>query len=243
MKQIILLCTLFLFFLQAGVAQVSLTLSPNPVETVGDAIPNDDFHEIIGYATLRNESDQTISIKWERVEVELPGGWETLVCDKISCYEPIVYSNIAPEIGMDAPVILAPGDTTNLDVHVVPKGVAGNAEIRIDVSLVDDPDNVLLSGSYTFNAALVSSTEIIDKARLAVFPNPATDYVQVQGAPNDSRLVVHNILGRQLRSFNLAPGSRHYVGDLPTGLYLASVMNRNGDIVRTFRLSKRSLRP
>ena len=243
MKQIILPFILFLFIFQSGVAQASLTLTPNPVETSGVADPNDIFIEIIGYATLKNEGTETISIKWERVEVDLPQGWESLVCDLNSCYEPPVYSNIANNIGINEPVTLAPGESTNLDVHAVPKGIAGTAEIRLDVSLLSDPDNVLLSGTYTFDASLVSSSKDINKARLNVFPNPATDYVEVQAPQNISRLVIYNVLGRQMRAFNVAPGSRYYVGDLPSGLYLASLANRKGEILKTFRLSKRSMRP
>jgi hypothetical protein len=199
--------------------------------------------EIIGYAHLKNEGTESVTIKWVREEVSLPQEWESLVCDLNSCYEPPVYSNIAANLGLNEPVTLAPGESTNLDVHVVPKGIAGTAEVRLDVSLVNDPDNVVISGTYTFEASLVSSSKDINRVKLNVFPNPATDYVEVQGAQNISRLVIYNVLGRQMRAFNVAPGSRYYVGDLPSGLYLASLVNRKGDILKTFRLSKRSLRP
>lgn len=243
MKQIILPLILFLFIFQIGLAQVSLSLTPNPVEASGVADPDDLFFEIIGYATLKNEGTETVSIKWERVVVDMPGEWESLVCDFHQCYVAAVYSNIADNLGLNEPVVLAPGESSNLDVHAIPKGVTGSAEIRIDVSLTNEPDNIILSGTYLFNASPVSSSKDLNKAKLAVFPNPATDYVEVQGAPAAGRLAIYNVIGRQMRSFNLAPGSRYYVGDLPAGLYLASVLNRKGEIMRTFRLSKRSLRP
>ncbi|MCO6489213.1 MAG: T9SS type A sorting domain-containing protein [Phaeodactylibacter sp.] len=243
MKQIILPFILFLFIFQIGAAQVSLSLTPNPVAASGVADPDDLFVEIIGYATLKNEGTETVSIKWERVIVDMPEEWEALVCDFHQCYVSAVYSNIADNLGLNEPVVLAPGESSNLDVHAIPKGAAGSAEIRIDVSLTNEPDNILLSGTYTFNASLVSSSKDLNKAKLAVFPNPATDYVEVQGAPGAGRLAIYNVIGRQMRSFNLAPGSRYYVGDLPAGLYLASVLNKKGEILRTFRLSKRSLRP
>ena len=243
MKQIILPLIISLFIFQAGIAQVSLTLTPNPIAPEGFADPNDLFVELIGYATLKNEGSETIDIRWERVISDMPEEWEVQVCDYNQCYVQIVYSNIADDLMLDAPVTLAPGETTNLDVHVKPKGVAGAAEINVEVAVANDPGNVILTGTYTFDATMVSGSRDIDKARLAVYPNPVTDYLEVQGASDVNQLVLHNILGRRMRSFNVAPGSRYYVGDLPSGMYLASLLNRNGSIMKTFRLSKRSIRP
>ena len=243
MKQIILPCISLLLAFQIGVTQASLTLTPNPVETSGVADPNDLFVEIVGYATLKNEGSETVTIKWERFFFFFPEEWEVQVCDLNQCYIPVVYSNIADDLGLNAPVTLAPGESTNLDVHIQPKGINGAGEVRVDVSLVDDPDNVVVSGSYTFDAALVSSSKDLDKVRLSVFPNPATDYVEVRGGQNVGRLVIYSVLGREMRSFPVLSGSRYYVGDLPSGLYLASLVNKNGNILKTFRLSKRSLRP
>lgn len=243
MKQIIL--HLFLLFLSFQVcrAQVSLSFTPNPIEASGFADPNDLFVEIVGYATVKNEGSETVVIRWERFFVEKPEEWEVQVCDLNQCYVPVVYSNIAGDLGLNAPVELAPGAHTNMDVHIQPKGVAGTAEIQIEVASAAAPDDIIVTGTYNFTAELLSSTGNASKARLAVFPNPATDYVEVRGAQNTDRLAIYSVLGRQLRSFNLASGSRYYIGDLPTGLYLASLINKNGNIVKTFRLSKRSARP
>lgn len=239
-KTILSLVASFLLF-QCIQAQVSLKLTIEE-PTIRDYVNLDDSDFVLkNYGILVNEGSETVSIKWERMIVDKPEAWDVLVCDIINCYEPIAYSNIIPG-ALDAPVTLAPGDTTNLDVYIRPNGVSGAGEVRMDVSLVGAPGSVVVSGSYFFDA-LVSGSKEAGKARLSVFPNPASDYVQVQGAPADGRLVIYNILGRQVRSYNLAPGNRHYVGDLSNGLYLASVMNRKGDILKTFRISKRSLRP
>ena len=243
MKQIILPCIILLLAFQIGITQVNLTLTPNPIETSGFADPNDLFVEIVGYATLKNEGSESVTIKWERFFVDMPEEWEVQVCDLNQCYVPVVYSNIADDLGLNAPVTLAPGESTNLDVHIQPKGINGAGEVRVDVSLANAPNDVIVSGSYTFDAALVSSSKDLDKVKLSVFPNPATDYVEVRGGQNVDRLVIYSVLGRQMRSFPVLSGNRYYVGDLPSGLYLASLVHKNGNILKTFRLSKRSLRP
>lgn len=242
MNKTILSLFILLLLFQGVQAQATLSLTLDEM-TIRDYVNLDDpDFELISYATLKNEGSEAISIKWERVVIDMPEGWSVLVCDVNSCYEPIVYSNIADDIGMDAPVPLEPGETTNLDVHIKPNGISGAGEVRIDVSLADNPDNILISETYLFDA-LVSSWREFSKARLNVFPNPATDYLEVQGAPGAGRLVISNILGRQMHSFNLAPGGRYYLGGLPSGLYLASVMNQKGEILKTFRISKRAVRP
>jgi len=242
MKQIILQFLILFLVAHISLAQVSLSFTPNAIETSGYADPDDLFVEIIGYATVKNEGTETIFIKWERVVVDMPEEWDVQVCDLNQCYVPVVYSNIAADLGLNVPVELAPGAETNMDVHIRPKGVPGVGQVRVDISLANAPDDVIISGDYTFDALLSSSKEF-NKAKLAVFPNPATDYVEVQGVQNAGRLIIYSVLGRQMRSFNLLSGNRYYIGDLPTGLYLASLVNKNGGILKTFRLSKRSTRP
>lgn len=242
MNKTILSLFILLLLFQGVQAQATLSLTLDEM-TIRDYVNLDDpDFELVSYGTLKNEGSEAVSIKWERVVIGLPEGWSVLVCDVNSCYEPIVYSNIADDIGMDAPVSLEPGETTNLDVHIRPNGISGAGEVRIDVSLADDPEDILISETYLFDA-LVSGSREFSKARLNVFPNPATDYLEVQGAPAAGRLVISNILGRQMRSYNLAPGSRYYLGSLPSGLYLASVVNQKGAILKTFRISKRAVRP
>ncbi|MCB0569956.1 MAG: T9SS type A sorting domain-containing protein [Phaeodactylibacter sp.] len=242
MKHSLLSLLIFLLGLPAAFAQLSFSFTPDTVEVSDYFNPSDPEYELVGYATVKNESAQTVNVKWTRF-LDVPDGWEVQVCDLNLCYNQIVYSNIASDIGANFPLPLAPGAETNMDVHVKPKGIAGTGEVRIDVSTEENPNDVLISGTYIFNALLTSTAKEASRARLAVFPNPTTDYFELRGADGIDQVVLYNIIGRQARSFNVAPGKRYYIGDLPNGMYLASLVNKQKGVLKTFRVSKRSIQP
>lgn len=245
MKHIILYSFIAFFTINIACAQVSLVFTPETINKEGIADPNDLFYEIVGYAKITNEGDEAVSIRWLRVP-DTPDDWETMICDINLCYPAQVYSNIAPDLGDDglyAPVTLNPGDTTNLDVHLRPRGVAGTGTVTIEISDVNNQDEVLASADYNFTASTPSSTSDLQRTSMAVFPNPTANYFNIRGAQGVDRVVLYNILGREMRSFNVAPGQRYYIGDLPNGLYLASMVDDSKGIVKTLRLKKSTVRP
>ncbi len=243
MKRTLLFTFIIFAFLPAVFAQVSLTFTPGSIDKEGVADPDDLFVEMVGKATLTNDGTEPITIRWERIISDMPAEWVVQVCDLNQCYAAVVYSNIAPDLGLDAPVTLEPGGETNLDVHVKPTGVAGTGKVTIEVADVNNQDEVLIAADYNFTATTVSSTNELDREALSIFPNPTTDYIQLKGKSAADRLVIYNIIGREMRSFNVAPGQRYYIGDLPNGLYLASLVSHRSGVLTTMRVQKSALRP
>lgn len=242
MKQTILL---FAFILSTALvieAQVSLVFTPQTIEKEGIADPNDLFMEILGKAYVVNEGDEPVSIQWVR-NPDILEEWETMICDNNQCYPAQVSSNIMEDLGLNAPITLNPGDTTNIDVHLRPRGVAGEGTVTMQIFDIANPDEVAVSADFIFTASLPSSTNDLNTTPLTVFPNPTADYFNIRGGNGVDRVVLYNVLGREMRSFNVAPGQRYYIGDLPNGLYLASMVNDNKGIVKTLRLKKSSVRP
>ena len=226
-------------------AQANLVFSPGTViDNEGIANPDDLFAEVVTKAKITNEGDEPITIRWVR-DTDMPGEWESLICDLNSCYPPQVYSNIAPDLGsgLDAPITLNPGDTTNLDVHLLPKGTGGEGTVSLNIYDVENLDEIVASADYNFTIRSTTSTSEAFKPAISIFPNPATDYIQLSNAREADRLVVYNIVGREMRSFNTAPGQRYFIGDLPNGLYLASLVSRKKGVLNTLRVQKSALRP
>ncbi|HMQ47473.1 MAG TPA: T9SS type A sorting domain-containing protein [Saprospiraceae bacterium] len=243
MKHFILFLSLFSFLVTENRAQISLTFTPDEVETSDYIDPENLDYELIGYAKVKNESSETVSLRWERTFIQKPEGWDIQVCDLYQCYSQVVYSNVAPDLGLDAPVVLAPGEETNMDVHVKPTGSSGFAEVRIDVALASAPDDILVSGTYTFDA-LIASTNQTNPIPVRLYPNPTADYFQLQGDVSKVKtVVVYNVIGRQIRTYQTSVDTRFYVGDIPNGLYLVSLLDKNNRMVHTFRLNKRDSRP
>jgi hypothetical protein len=242
MKKNILLFSFLLIFTLSIEAQVTLSFEPESI-SVSDYIDlSDNDYELVGYATVTNIGDEAISLRWNRVIEDMPEEWGVQVCDLNLCYNESIYSNFVPG-EIEIPVPLEPGASTNMDIHVKPRGVSGNGRVIIELSDTNTPDEIISTGTYDFDALVVTSTEDLNQAPLSVFPNPTADYFNIRGGNGIDRVVLYNILGREMRSFNVAPGQRYHIGDLPNGLYLASMVDNSKGIVKTLRLKKSTVRP
>jgi hypothetical protein len=78
-----------------------------------------------------------------------------------------------------------------------------------------------------------------DKVELQVYPNPATEYISINENSVVREIKIYNLVGRQMKSFEYANGERHYVGDLPRGMYLVQMIGSNDKILKTQRVNKR----
>ncbi|HUH74926.1 MAG TPA: T9SS type A sorting domain-containing protein [Chitinophagales bacterium] len=68
-----------------------------------------------------------------------------------------------------------------------------------------------------------------------MFPNPASDIVQIKGLSNQNTVTVSNNLGRVLKSFeNLE--SNFSVSDLSKGIYSITIYSAHKEIIQTLQL-------
>ena len=107
---------------------------------------------------------------------------------------------------------------------------------------IDNPGEVLTTA--VFEVSVPTAVSEVEKAALRVFPNPATDYFMLDNQSNlVDELVVYNVLGKRVRSFPVVQGGKYNVADLPNGMYLVTLLNREEGILKTVRVSKRNYRP
>ncbi len=78
------------------------------------------------------------------------------------------------------------------------------------------------------------------KADLAVYPNPTTEYISVNDY-NDvvGYVAVFNLVGKKVKEFNFVKGEDLYVSDLPKGMYLVQIQDRQRQVVKTQKVDKR----
>lgn len=76
-------------------------------------------------------------------------------------------------------------------------------------------------------------------ADIRVFPNPATLYFRVSSSAEIGKVVVINIIGKKVKVFEGSEEQRYDIEDLPMGIYLVQLIDSNGKILTTRRLSKR----
>lgn len=242
-----LLFILFIFLTNFAFAQNNLIeFATNEVKftnVVTEDNGNDPF-EFIAKGKITNVSDQTLSVRWQRVFVEGPAEWEAQTCDFNQCWSPIVESNIQESLDLNEPLILMPGDTSNMDVYLNPNFTTGTGQFTIEISLSDTPDEIITSATYNFDIQSdVNPVAEVEVTAIKVFPNPTADYIRLENSDVVDELVIYNMIGRKVRNFEVRTGARYNVADLPTGLYLVSMVNEEDGILKTVRLSKHSLMP
>ncbi|MCW5922838.1 MAG: T9SS type A sorting domain-containing protein [Saprospiraceae bacterium] len=75
---------------------------------------------------------------------------------------------------------------------------------------------------------------------LSIYPNPVTEFISVQDK-NDvvGFLVVYNLVGKKVKEFEFAKGEQYSVAELPKGMYLVQILDRNRRNLTTQKIEKR----
>ena len=108
----------------------------------------------------------------------------------------------------------------------------------------------LLLAIFTFCGIIAFSQNRLAKTKtskpkkelnaLKVFPNPATNYIGIDGnIDGASKLLVYSLVGKELKNYKVSEGANYFVGDLPKGLYLIQITDKRGKAITTQRVSKR----
>lgn len=239
------LLPIFLFlFLGTAVSGQVLTTNPSVVDTTFTVDLATAFIDLVAPAQITNNTDDTLLIRWERNIIELPQGWEAKVCDQNLCYTNVVDSNIDEALALDEPVIIPPRATDKLDIHFVPFGTAGTAKVEIELATVEEPNNLLAVIEYRVEVVgTTTSVRRTLRSRPLIYPNPSGDYLKVRSEQAIERLIIYNLVGRSVKSFKATQNSTYDISDLSSGIYLVGLYNKNGELIKTERISKRNIAP
>lgn len=89
-------------------------------------------------------------------------------------------------------------------------------------------------------AGLALKAQNSSRPELAVFPNPATEYFSVNDNNDQvSQVLVFNLVGKQVKTFDFVKGDRYSILDLPKGFYLVQLLDRNRKVLTTQKVDKR----
>lgn len=87
---------------------------------------------------------------------------------------------------------------------------------------------------------LLSFAAVQAQTDVTVFPNPATEYIQVSDHSDAAGAVnIFNLVGKKLRGYDYAPGQQYFLADLPKGMYLVQVVDKSGKVMTTQKVNKR----
>jgi hypothetical protein len=205
-------------------AQTMLTLEPNPVSMV---VKSNDL-DVAGKASLKNNSKDTLIVKWSRKIENITQGWSSAVCDKNFCYIPTIDT---------MKLVLAPGEISNMDIHVYPMGISGSAKVTLRIEQVGSPDN-FVSGAYFFNQTTPLKSDV-EKDAIQLYPNPAQEYFMVTSPVVLGKIELYNITGDKAKVYYAYKNKRYYIDDVPSGIYMVRLLNLQQEIVKTVVLKKK----
>lgn len=222
MKNILLL--IFISFISFQLtAQVSLVLASSNVSAVG---PKDEV-SIIAKTTVKNESDSKKTIVWERTIHSISEGWQTAVCDKNVCYNPDIES---------FDFELEPGEEGTLNVYGYPNGVEGMVAVSVKLTDASDPNNTVTGEFEVQSDGFTTSTSFVANPAIKIYPNPTSQYISLTDVQKVAGLTLYNIVGRQVKTFAANYENQYNVSELPVGMYLVRIVDRNAKTLKTLRL-------
>jgi hypothetical protein len=240
MKHILPYLFSFLFLSLHG--QSVLEILPNPHINTFQVDLKDFWAEPIAQSRIKNISDQTINLRWEREIVNAPAEWEFRICDTVACYTSSIISNVVLGGQPNIPIPLLKKESTKLDVHVLPRGVPGCAEIKMKISDATNPSNILSNAVYKLCVTSLTPVNESENNTIKVYPNPASDYFSLTRNSVIKQIRISNILGKNIRTYSTSFNGKYDISDLTDGIYMVSLIDSKGGIFKTIRLSKRSPR-
>lgn len=254
MKNILPFVCFFLFSLVLA-AQSPLQVEPIEVRKDVTASLLNEAYEEVSNIVIRNTSNRPLQIKWEEVVARQPAGWSISVCDEYGTYAPFSISNKSKR-----PISLAPGETTELYLHVQPNGRAGRAKVEVPLSLLTDPGKILHTAVFDISIAGTQAATptpvavsappatqpaqpVVKKRGTSIYPNPAVDrfFVQLPPGVELGRVEILNTLGRRVKSYEGQLDENGYkIDSLPEGIYLIGLYDNQGKVIKTLRLLHRA---
>jgi len=228
-----LLLTLFfalgLLQIQNVQAQSAYDVHPNPSDTIGAA----DVYDTPAHGEIKNVSNSTITVRWNRTEVYLTSNITTAVCDPVACWFPGISSKTFQ---------LMPDSFGQLTVHFYnsqfdpPPGQAGSGIVHLKLTNINNPSDTM-TAIYTFST--LTGTNDLPASNVKLFPNPTTDFFTLEKAEEVSSMRIFALDGRIMARFEASADNTYSIGHLPAGNYVLSFEDKNGQLFQAVEIHKR----
>ena len=242
MKQILLLVFLLLSFNLTS----QVYFSPEENLVIDTLNLSDEFATIQAESFLLNDTPDTVSLKWEIVKINGPEEWEVSLFVSGAGGGTFIFgatSNIDDDFGLNIPLPIPPEDVSYMFLTLRPNTIAGCGTYKIRVTPVSDTTNLLATGYYDYriNTTPDCTTSTFDpgKKNIEIFPNPATGYFTLTENDFVKEIQIFNIVGKRMKTVAFQNGQAIHVSSFPNGLYLVRMLDKNGEVLKTTRLTKR----
>lgn len=219
----------YLFIWEKTNAQ-SFSVTPNDdiiYNHFGVDISNSSFDVPFSF-TLKNDSNQTISIKWNRIMEEgCAQNWDFITIDKNLTFTNGILTNVDPVIGTYVPLELQPGEIDDLfQIIFLPNQTGGCCKFSLEFSEVSTPDVILESIQFDLrlnatssNCSIPTSLKNQNLDELEIFPNPIQDFFTIKTNTPFESMELMDWSGRLVRTFSFSSSQPYDLSGLSTGVY------------------------
>lgn len=181
------------------------------------------------HGMLKNlSSSASVSINIEQIISNIPAGWETALCTNI-CLPPNVSTTH---------LFINPSDSQSFTFYFYTDSVPAVGNVKISFSNTHDTGNQVYQWYHANTHGLTTQTLSSQKQRVNVYPNPATEDINVTfPRANEVLMTLLDGMGAVVkeRSCNNCNTSNMDVSELPAGIYMLKVTgdkwNENKEIV------------
>ncbi len=165
----------------------------------------------------------------------MPTDWIFSVCDINTCYAPGVET--CPET---KPNLLNPGESLTFNIYLNPKEVEGMDDLELRLFNVNNSEDTYLTASLYYEVAVVSNVLDQDvQAEFKLFPNPTSDYFQIENDDNIHMVSLHSVVGKEIAQYKHEIGQAYSVSDLSSGFYMARLIDESGRTLKIIRFNKK----
>ncbi len=215
---------LSIFLLTAAVVFAQFNMQPS---TSSVSFQEADF-DVHADSRLIYNGSVPVVLRWEIVNLSGPKEWGIYTCLGLACYSPGQY------VGLQT---IQPNEEMIVQAHILPQTVCGTGSY--DITFTDTTTNqVVATGTFTFQCQSVSTSNPASAKPGAIFPNPAITWFSIGDTPGAHRVEMFNIIGKQVAQFPYQPSGRYDIAQLPGGMYLVRVVDLQGRVLSSKRMSK-----
>ena len=89
------------------------------------------------------------------------------------------------------------------------------------------------------NKCIHFSENDLEKDNIKITPNPVSQFFKLKdNFSNVSNINIYNMTGRLIKNLDAIDSDEYYIGDLPNGVYLVRLSDKNNKTIKTLRINK-----
>jgi hypothetical protein len=212
------------------VSQAQLTHNPEPYSLV---VPNcqDPANYDKQKLNISVLNDTTYTVYWKMEFTNVQDDWQIQLCDLFTCYD---YN--AKQSSPSNPNIMGQGNHV-FEIGFFPKGDDGTG--RVMLKLYGDKNFTQLIREIPINLyACTTSAKDISVSAIKVYPNPASEYFQISNSSQVNKIIIYNVLGKEIKTLFHYNNANHDISELKKGIYMVRLLDSKNKVIKTVRLSK-----